>query len=145
MNAHPLTRSGRTTLILAGIILLLVGVPIVLGPLAYQASMGVVLPDDPTLLSDLRAMGGSLLGFGLLLVGSARGPHARHAALAGAVLFLSYGTSRLLSMALDGLPTGTLVGSAAIELLIGAALVAAVLRADHAPHVRDRALPSRRP
>lgn len=135
MNTH-LTRLGRSTLILAGVILLLVGVPILLGPLAYQASMGVVLPNDPTLLSDLRAMGGSLLGFGLLLVVSARGPHARHAALAGAVLFLSYGSSRLLSMALDGLPTSTLVGSAAIELLIGAGLSAVVL------HSRKRALPS---
>lgn len=128
--SSSVSRGTRSALIVSGLILLAVGIPILVGPLAYQAGMGVSLPDDPTLLSDLRAMGGSLIGFGLLLVSSATWAQrlARGAAIAGAVLYLSYGLSRLLSMALDGLPTDVLIGSAAIELFVGGLLALVVVR-----------------
>jgi hypothetical protein len=45
------------------------------------------------------------------------------------VVYLSYGLSRLLSMAMDGLPHSGLVSAAGIELGIGAACLLALLRA----------------
>ncbi|MEL6189904.1 MAG: DUF4345 family protein, partial [Myxococcota bacterium] len=110
---HALDVGARGALAVSGSILLAVGGSIFLGPLAYQAGMGVELPTDPTLLSDLRAMGGGLLGFGILLwAGALQRRWGLAAACAGAVLYLSYGLSRLFSIALDGLPSEVLVGSA---------------------------------
>ncbi len=125
----PRSTVARGITALGGLILLAVGLPIFLAPLAYQAGMGVTLPDDPTLLSDMRAMAGSLIGFGLLLLAGAGwrrlGPPA---VLAGAVLFTSYGLSRLISLVVDGLPSGALIGGAAVELLVGGTLSAIALR-----------------
>lgn len=121
----PLTRPARWLLGISGLVLLCVGAPIFLGPIAYQGSMGVQLPVEPTLLSDLRAMAGSLVGFGsLLVVGAIWRRLGSTAAIAGGILYLSYGLSRLVSMAVDGLPSATLIGSAAIELVLGALLAA---------------------
>lgn len=142
MNTNALTspfslsRGARSALAVSGLVLLAVGVPILLGPLAYQAGMGVALPNDPTLLSDLRAMAGSLIGFGLLLVAGARWSRrfGHGAAIGGAVLYLSYGLGRLLSMAVDGLPSGALIGSAAIELLVGGVLALVALHPSRSRH-----------
>ncbi len=127
--AAPLSNIARGAVGVGGLILLAVGLPIFFGPLAYQAGMGVTLPADPTLLSDMRAMAGSLIGFGLLLLAGALwrrlGPPA---VLAGAILFSSYGLSRLISFVVDGLPSSALIGGAAVELLVGGTLAAIALR-----------------
>lgn len=110
-------------LALSGGLLLLIGATILADPIAYQAGLGVDLPRHATLLSDLRAMGGGLLGFGLLLCLGAWQPTLRAtAAIAGATLYLGYGLARLLSLAVDGRPAEALIVSAAIELSVGAAL-----------------------
>lgn len=126
MNALPQIRHLPTTVALglAGTLLLLIGTSIVLSPVAYQAGMGVALPEAPTLLSDLRAMGGGLVGVGLLvLAGALRPALAESAARAGGVVYLSYGLSRLVSLGLDGWPSEVLIGSTAIELVVGSVLI----------------------
>lgn len=124
----PRSRGSRWILGLSGVVLLAIGASILLAPVAYQANMGVELPHEPTLLSDMRAMGGGLMGIGLLiLVGALWRPLSAFAAIAGAVLYGSYGLARVLSMLVDGLPSDTLVGSAALELLIGSISTAIVL------------------
>lgn len=137
MHANPtpislaaLPRAGTVALGLSGGLLVLIGASILTAPLAYQAGMGVTLPAEPTLLSDLRAMGGGLLALGLLLIAGARSAALRTAAaVAGATLYLSYGLSRLLSMGVDGLPDDTLIVSAGIELVVGGALALVASRA----------------
>ena len=134
MHAHassvpPLRTGARLALAISGVLLLAIGTAIFVGPLAYQADMGVTLPNDPTLLSDLRAMGGGLVGFGLLLVAGAKWRAlGSAAAVGGAILYLSYGIARLISMAVDGLPADTLVVSAGIELLVGGVLALVIYR-----------------
>ena len=64
----------------AALILLAVGLWIFADPVAYQASMGVQIPEDPTLLSDMRAQAGALLGFAGLLGFATLRP--RHIAMA---------------------------------------------------------------
>ena len=123
MNTPSSSNFARGALALSGLILLAVGLSVVRDPLAYQADLGVLLPDDPTLLSDLRAMGGSLLGFAVLLfAGASSSRLGPSAALAGAVLFSSYGLARVASMIVDGLPATALIGAAAIELVVGLTL-----------------------
>lgn len=45
-----------------------------------------------------------------------------------AAVFLAYGVSRLLSMALDGTPDSGLIGAMVIELVVGSACTALLLR-----------------
>ena len=45
-----------------------------------------------------------------------------------AAVYLAYGASRLLSIALDGMPDPGLVGAAAIELVLGAVCAVALVR-----------------
>lgn len=126
---HMNTHASTVGLGMSGALLLYIGASILLGPLAYQADMGVVLPRDPTLLSDLRAMGGSLLGAGLLLVVGARWAALRAAAaVAGATLYLSYGLSRVLSVVVDGPPADALLIAAGIELAVGGLLAVLATR-----------------
>ncbi len=125
---RPLSLTSRWTLAGAGLVLLLVGTPIFMDPLAYERGVGVLLPEDPTLLSDLRAMAASILATGLLLLAGANwqrlGPTA---AIAGAMLYLSYGLSRLVTMIVDGLPAAALMGATALELVIGSLLAVVAL------------------
>ena len=124
----PRSRTSRWILGLSGAVLLAIGASILLAPVAYQANMGVELPQEPTLLSDMRAMGGGLIGIGLLiLIGALWRPMSALAAIAGAVLYVSYGLARVLSMIVDGIPADTLVGSAGVELLVGSVLTGIVL------------------
>ena len=127
--APVFSRSARWTLAIAGLILLGVGAPIFVDPLAYERGVGVFLPEDPTLLSDLRAMAASLLAFGVVLVaGAASRRMGRPAAIAGATLYLSYGLSRVVSMAVDRMPAGALIGAAGLELVVGGLLARVVMR-----------------
>ncbi|MEU4445979.1 DUF4345 family protein [Actinosynnema sp. NPDC050801] len=50
------------------------------------------------------------------------------AAALGALIHLSYGLSRLLGAAVDGLPAAGLVTAAGVELLLGAACACVVVR-----------------
>lgn len=51
------------------------------------------------------------------------------AAPAGAIVFLTYGLSRLVAMSVDGMPVTSLVVAAAFELIVGVALVLVARRA----------------
>ena len=113
----------------AGAVLLAVGMPIVSDPVGYQASMGSRIPNDPTLLSDLRAQAGAILAFGLLmLLGAWRPRWTRVAATAGATLYLGYAAARVWSIAADGMPATALVGATALEGVLGLALALVAFR-----------------
>lgn len=128
-NTLPLARSARWTLGAAGLILLFVGTPIFFDPLAYERGVGVFLPEDPTLLSDLRAMAASILAVGLLLLAGAFWRRlGSTAATTGALLYMSYGLSRLVTMVVDGLPAAALMGATVLELVIGGLLTAIAVR-----------------
>lgn len=128
--SRPVPRLHRSAVGVASLILLAIGLWVFVDPVAYAAGMGVAIPRDPSLLSDMRAQAGALLGFaGLLGFATLRPRHIAMAAPAGAIVFLTYGLSRLVAMSVDGMPVTSLVVAAAFELIVGVALVLVARRA----------------
>ncbi|MEM8602938.1 MAG: DUF4345 domain-containing protein [Cyanobacteria bacterium P01_H01_bin.121] len=114
-------------LAVSGLLLLVIGSTILLVPHTFYAGDGIVLGDDPSLLSEIRAPGGLLATSALLiLAGALRSgwryglrPGQRSLALTLTVLvYGSFGLARLLSLALDGVPSTELVVAAMIELSV---------------------------
>lgn len=117
----------RVLLILSSVLLAVVGAGILLTPVAFHASSGIVLEPDASLLSEVRAPGGALLALSpLVAVGALRPRWAETSTLLGAVVFLAYGSSRLIGIALDGVPAPSLLVACAIELLLGFACLVAL-------------------
>lgn len=110
----------KTLLIVSGLILISVGTGILFWPHGFYESNGTVLGNGPSLLSEIRASGGLLLGCGAIVLLSAIRPSLRRPALRlSALVFIAYGLARLTSMAIDGMPATSLVISTGIELLLG--------------------------
>jgi hypothetical protein len=119
----------KLTLGAGGMLALGIGAAIVIAPVSFYAIYGISLEDDPNLLSELRAPGANLAALGgLILVGVMRPSRFRFSAVLGATVFLAYAFGRLMSMALDGMPTSGLVQATAIEFVIGVLCLAALTR-----------------
>lgn len=115
------SRTHRASLVVSGLILLGVGSLLLFAPALMHASNGVELGSDPNLLSEVRAPGGALLALGALIVAGAFLPRITYAAtLVAALVYGAYGLSRLVSMAIDGMPGPGLVITAGLEIAIGA-------------------------
>jgi hypothetical protein len=114
------TLTQKIILFISGLTAVGIGAAILTAPIAFHATNGIALGDDPSLLSEIRAPGGALLTMGVfMLAGLIRARLARLSLAIGAAIFLSYGLSRCLAIALDGWPDSGLVVAAAFELLIG--------------------------
>lgn len=99
-------------LIATGIILFL--------PAAFHATNGIDLGGNSSLLSEVRAPGGALMASGILIMSGAFVAKLTFTfAVVSTLLYFSYGLSRILSMAVDGLPAERLVQAAVLELVIG--------------------------
>lgn len=124
-----LTKTLRALLVLSSLIAIGIGAALLLDPNAFHASNGIELPADASLLSEVRAPGAALLVLGALMgVGVfARSFTFASTAIAAAV-YLAYGGARLVSLALDGVPAPGLLGATALELAVGAACAAALVR-----------------
>ncbi len=110
----------RTALTLAGAVALGIGFGILFFPHGFHASAGLVLGDDLTLLNEIRSPGGMLLICGLfILAGAVRASATAPALAVSAVLYLSFGLSRIVGILVDGMPNGTMLQIMALELLIG--------------------------
>jgi len=114
------TRSTKVLLMVSGLVAVGVGAALLFAPVAFQASAGIVLGDNVNLLSEMRAPGGALLASGVIILMGAFNPAMTPPALMlSALIYLSYGVSRLFSMAVDGMPHGPLIGATGFEILIG--------------------------
>jgi hypothetical protein len=126
------SKTARTILIIAGLVLLGVGAATLFVPDSFHRASGIDLGGDISLRNEIRAAGGALLAVGVfVLLGAFVASLARTAALVAALVYLSYGAGRLLSFAMDGRPAGNLVLAAAVELLIGLACVHTLVRYRH--------------
>ncbi|MEO1621925.1 MAG: DUF4345 domain-containing protein [Cyanobacteria bacterium J06632_3] len=106
---------------ISGLLLLIIGSTILLMPQAFYASDGVVLGNNPSLLSEVRASGGMLTGGALVIFAGVVRPTVRSLAMTLSVLIYgSFGLSRLLSLNLDGMPSNTLLVATAVELTVAA-------------------------
>jgi hypothetical protein len=120
----------RAYFILAGLVGAALGTMILFAPVAFYASYDIAPAGQVNLLNELRSHGLSLLGAGLFIAAGAFLPRlARPAAILAPALYLSYGLSRLVAMALDGIPAPSLMLAAALEIAIGLAGLALLPRA----------------
>lgn len=132
----------KLTLLVSGLVAVGIAGTILVAPEVFYAGYGIEIAGDTTLVNELKAPAGALLVAGLLmLAGVFRTELVVVSLTTAAVVYLSYGLSRLLSMAMDGLPDSGLVSAASIELGIGVACVLALLRARE---INRQQLPSRR-
>lgn len=111
----------RGMLLVSGLLATGVAVAIIVAPHPFYAGYGIDIGMNASLANELKAPAGTLLIAGLLmLVGVARFEFAATSLAIASVVYLSYGLSRLLSFAVDGVPHSALVSAAVLELALGA-------------------------
>ncbi|MFY1652076.1 DUF4345 domain-containing protein [Solwaraspora sp. WMMB762] len=122
INTRTGSRSQKVILVVAGLVVVGIGGAVLTTPDTFHAGNGIDFAGNSSLLSEIRAAGGALLATGILVT---LGAFVRRltfaAALIGATVYLAYGLSRLLSIALDGMPATGLIAAAVAELVLGAA------------------------
>jgi len=130
----------RSLLVIGSLLATAIGGTILVAPTAFHAANGIELAADANLLSEVRAPGGALFGFGVfMLAGAFVRSLTRPAVAVGALVYLAYGGARLLSICLDGVPGASLLLAAGIELVVGLAFAGALRRAGYAAAARQRA------
>ena len=121
-----LTRFQKITLGIGGVTALAIGTMITLAPHAFYASYGITLGQDPNLLNELRAPGAGLAVFGaLMLAGIVRAAMAPIALAVALTVFLAFPLGRIVGIVMDGIPSGSVIGALAFEIIIAALLLAA--------------------
>lgn len=110
----------KVLLFIAGMIGVGIGGAILIVPAEFHATGGIVIGNDENLLSEMRAAGGALFACAIIVMLGAFFSRLTFTALVlSTALYLSYGASRLVGMALDGLPSTNLIGVTAFELAVG--------------------------
>ncbi len=121
-----LTLFQKTTLGIAGTTALAIGGFILFAPHAFYASYGITLGQDPNLLSELRAPGAGLASLGaVMLAGLVRAGMTSAALVTALTVFFGFAAGRIVSLAVDGMPSASVIGALLIEVVIGLLLVAA--------------------
>jgi hypothetical protein len=110
----------RALLLASGVIAAGIAAMIFLAPDAFYGGYGIDIGANVSLANELKAPAGALLLAGFLMMAGAFKSEFTIPALAAATaVYLSYGLSRILSIAIDGVPHSGLVSAAAIEVAIG--------------------------
>lgn len=124
-----LNRLQKAALGLAGVTSLGIGAYILAAPHAFYASYGIALGSDASLLSELRAPGAGLAGFGaVMLAGVFRPALAFTAVLAAFTVFLAFPVGRIVGLLADGVPSSGILAALVLELGIAALCAFAFLR-----------------
>ena len=119
----------KVILFISGLIAAAIGAAILFTPVAFYTGSGIALGEDISLLSDIRAAGGALLAIGaLIMAGAFVAKLTFTAAVISTLVYLAYGLSRIMSIAIDGLPVDALVQAMALEIIIGLVGVYALLK-----------------
>jgi len=114
-------RGARLVLAFSGLVALAIAGAIILAPETFYGSYGIDVAGNPTLVNELKAPAGMLLSAGMLMFAGVFRPRCAAISLATATaVYLSYGLSRFLSIAMDGIPHESMVGAAGVEIVIGA-------------------------
>jgi hypothetical protein len=110
----------KAVLLISGLIGVGVGTAQLFVPVMFEASAGIQLGEDISLLSEIRAAGGALLVGGIMMMaGAFVSKLTLISMLLSSLFFLAYGFSRLLAMLVDGIPNPSLVAATAVEMIIG--------------------------
>ena len=126
-----------TFLFICGAILLTIGLSITLSPESFYAetmlSGSAAIGDanlfhNASLINELRAPAGMLLAACVFVVLACMRKSLRtYAWLLSAMIYLPYGLARVYGFLIDGLPHQSLVYAAALEILLGAMILALFL------------------
>jgi len=123
------SKALKTILLISGLIASAIGATILFAPDAFYASYGIELGGNLSLLNEIRASGGALLTSGLLIMSGAFVDKLTYTAtVVSTLLYLSYGLSRIMSIAIDGMPVEGLIQAAALELIIGLVCIFALVK-----------------
>ena len=121
-----LTRFQKITLGIGGVTALAIGTMITLAPHAFYASYGITLGQDPNLLNELRAPGAGLAVFGaLMLAGVVRAAMAPIALAVALTVYVAFPVGRIVGIAMDGMPSSSVIGALVFEIIIAGLLLAA--------------------
>ena len=124
-----MTLFQKIALGVAGITALGIGASILIAPYAFYASYGIVLAPNPSLLSELRALGAGLAAFGAVMLAGIVKPALRQAAVVAALtIFVAFPAGRVLGLVADGIPSSGILGALVLELVIAALCLAAFRR-----------------
>lgn len=119
----------KIILFISGLIAAGVGGTILFMPVPFYATNSIELAGNISLLNETRASGGALLASGILImIGAFFAKLTFTSAVLSTLLYLSYGLSRILSMAIDGVPAEGLVQAAVLEIVIGIVCVFALAK-----------------
>lgn len=119
-------------LFLAGLLLLTIGSAILVIPHIFYSSDGILLGSDPSLLSEIRASGGLLTGGALIiLIGTFRPTLQSLAVTLSILIYGSFGLSRLLGLAIDGIPSNSLLLATMTELIVASIGLILLCRQPH--------------
>ena len=113
--------ASKLLLLISGTTAIGIAVTILFAPSGFYAAYGIELAGDTSLTNELKAPAGVLLVAGLVMLAGIFRAHLMTVSLVAATsIYLSYGMSRLVSIAIDGVPHSGLVGAAIFEIAIGA-------------------------
>ncbi len=111
---------------LAGFTAFVIGAFIMLAPHAFYASYGIALDNDPNVLSELRGPGANLAALGVVVVlGVFMKWISKTSVVIASVVFVAFPLGRAISIAVDGMPSESILAALAIELVVGAILLLA--------------------
>jgi len=119
----------RALLLASGLIAAGIATTILIAPDAFYQGYGIDISTNVSLANELKAPAGALLLAGFLMMAGVFKVGLTIPSLGiAAAVYLSYGLSRILSMAIDGAPHSGLVSAAAIEVVVGAVCLVVLMR-----------------
>ncbi len=123
---------------LSGVTALAIGSAILFVPHAFYASYGIALGPDPNMLSELRAPGAGLAALGgIMLAGLIRAALLPAALTVALAVYIAFPAGRVVSVIADGMPSGSVIGALAVEIVIACLLLAAFRPRRAATSVRE--------
>ena len=127
MNSKALV-ARKLVLLTSGIVATGIAETILYAHDALYAAYGIELAWTTSLTKELKAPAGVLIVARLyMLAGLLRTEWSTASLFVASAVFLSYGVSRLLSIAVDGVPHESLVGAAFFEVAVGAICLLALI------------------
>ena len=119
----------KTILFISGLIAAGVGAANLFAPAAFHSAAGIDLGGDISLLSEIRASGGTLLAGGVMIMSGAFVARlAFTATVVSVLIYLSKGVSRIVGIIIDGIPAAEHVQATVLEIIIGLVCVFALLK-----------------
>ena len=119
----------KVILFISGLVAISIGGAILIMPESFYAASGISLNGNVSLLNEIRASGGMIFVVGVIIMAGVYVAKLTYAAtIISILLYLTYGLSRLMSMAIDGIPAEALIQAVILEIIIGLLCVFAFMK-----------------